>query len=67
MNISSDEDQQKKERNRSCIDEEESEKRNAKNIKIFTKKEIIKIISEAKDNDLHSTSRKYNIDRKHSK
>lgn len=63
MNISSDEDQQKKERNRSCIDEEESEKRNAKNIKI----EIIKIISEAKDNDLHSTSRKYNIDRKHSR
>lgn len=71
MDVSSDEGQKKKERSWNCSYNEESEnladKENDKTIKknkIFTISENIIIASEAKEKGLHSTSRKYNIDRK---
>ena len=71
MDASSDEGQQNKERSRSCRDEEESENlsekandKTMKKIKFLLKVKKIKIAREAKEKGLHSTSRKYNIDRK---
>ena len=75
MNGSSDEDSQKNERSRNISNNEESYNQSETHnytmkqkkefiLLIYNINEKIKITSEAQEKSLHSTSRKYNIDRK---